>query len=139
TAGPPWPKLLGLCLTSTILFISARSRAEGLEPLDLKPVLGDWPFSSLGTDWMLPKGRQVLDGVPFRIDGAILLDATNSVQRCRPGRFKVEHIAVGRRFEKLHLLAASDFSIKEGSTVGVVKLQYSDGSEETIAVNSVEH
>src|SRR5258705_4159661 len=101
--------------------------AETPEPLDLKPVLGDWPFSSLGADWMLPRGKQVLDGVPFQIDGAILLNASNSVQRSRPGKFKVEHIAVGRRVEKLHLLDATDFGVKEGVAVGIIGLRYADG------------
>src|ERR1044071_4680430 len=89
---------IGCALVAALRVLYA---AESPEPLDLKPVLGDWPFASMGSDWMLSKGRQVLDGVPFQIDGAILLNASNSVQRSRPGKFKVEHIAVGRRFEKL--------------------------------------
>src|SRR5262249_6981065 len=75
----------------------------------------------------------------FQIDGAILLNASNSVQRSRPGKFKVEHIAVGRRFEKLHLLAATDFGVKEGVQAGIIRLQYADGSYDTIAIKSGEH
>jgi hypothetical protein len=134
-----WAHPVRLWAACALLTTSLAGGAEPPEPLDLKAVLGDWPFSSLGADWMLPKGKQVLDGVPFQIDGAILLNATNSVQRSRPGKFKVEHIAVGRHFEKLHLLAASDSNAKEGVTVGIIRLQYGDGSEDTLVVRSIEH
>src|SRR5690242_1163578 len=104
-----WVNPIPLCVSCALVAAAPLLyAATPPEPLDLKPSLGEWPFASLGAKWMLPIGRQVLDGVPFQIDGAILLNASNSVQRSRPGKFKVEHIAVGRRFEKLHLLAAMD-------------------------------
>jgi hypothetical protein len=72
--------------------------------------------------------------VPFQIDGLLLLNASNSVQRARPGRDKIEHIVVGRRFQRLHLLAATDSDAKDGMLAGIMRVHYGDGSDATLEI-----
>src|SRR5260370_18859043 len=122
-----------------VMGLAIAQGTENIQTFDLKPVLGQWPFSNLGADWMLPSGNQVLDGVPFQIDGLVLLNASNSVQRARPGRDKIEHIVVGRRFELLHLLAATDSDGKDGMLAGIVRVHYGDSSDAALGIRYGEH
>jgi protocatechuate 3,4-dioxygenase beta subunit len=110
-------------------------RAGQAETLDLKPFVGPSPFESIQADWLLPRGRQVLDGTPFQIDGVILLYASNSAQRTRPGRTNVTDIPVGQRFERLHLLAGSHSSASDGTLMATIRLRYVDGSDAALEVH----
>ncbi|MDB6125720.1 MAG: hypothetical protein JWQ71_4713 [Pedosphaera sp.] len=113
--------------------------AEPIQTLDLKPFVGPSPFQSIGADWLLPRGKQVFDGIPFQIDGAILLYGTNVAQKTRPGRTNVNNIPVGRRFDKLHLLAAAHSSSTEGITIAKIHLLYVDGSDTTLDIRYGDH
>ena len=108
--------------------------AGEIQPLNLKPFVGPSPFESIQADWLLPRGRQVLDGTPFEIDGVILLYATNPGQRAHPGRTNVTDILVGQRFERLHLLAGSHSSAGDGTLMATVRLRYADGSDAALGV-----
>ena len=114
-------------------------RAGQTQPLDLKARVGLSPFETINADWLLPRGRQVLDGTPFQIDGVILLYATNPAQRARPGRTNVNDIAVGQRFERLHLLAGSHSSTADGTVIAKFQLHYADGSNTALEVRYGDH
>jgi uncharacterized GH25 family protein/protocatechuate 3,4-dioxygenase beta subunit len=109
-------------------------RAGQTQPLDLKPFVGPSPFENIQADWLLPRGRQAIDGTPFQIDGVILLYATNAGQRTRPARTNVNDIPVGQRFERLHLLAGSHSSAADGTVMAKVRLIYADGSTTALEV-----
>ena len=130
-------KRLSLLAMAIGLFtLPATLRGAEIQTLDLKPGLGEWPFPNLGVAWLLPQGRQVIDGVPFQIDGLVLLYSTNNAQRGRPGRQKVEHIVAGQRFERLHLLAASDSDARKPILAGIIRLQYGDGTDAKLEIRA---
>jgi hypothetical protein len=109
-------------------------RGEPSQTLDLKAFVGPSPFVTVNVEWLLPRGRQVLDGTPFQIDGVILLYATNYAQRAKPARTNINGIAVGQRFDRLHLLAGSHSSAPDGTTIARIRLHYADGSHAMVDV-----
>ncbi len=121
------------------LFASAR--AGTVQPLDLKSFTGPSPFETSKAEWTLPRGRQVLDGTPFQIDGVVLFYATNPVQtRTRAG---ISNITVSltpqlRRFDRLHLLAAVDNTGKDHIPVATIRFLYSDSSDATAELRTGE-
>ncbi|EEF59349.1 hypothetical protein [Pedosphaera parvula] len=124
-----------LWVLTIVSWLALSLRAESIQTLDLKTHVGPSPFDFQNAEWLLPRGQQVLDGVPFQIDGAILLYATNSYQKTHPGRTNVNDIAVGRKFEKLHLLTAADTTgTKQGASAGTIQLVYADGSTNFLEV-----
>jgi hypothetical protein len=76
-------------------------------------------------------GRQIFDGLPFQIDGrACLYGRILAAQRERPASAYPDIIGVkvGRAFDELHLLHATQFTDREGETVAKVRLNYADGT-----------
>ncbi len=73
-------------------------------------------------------GRQVIDGLPFQIDGEALLigQAFDRYGDNLPDIFG--GIRVGREFEELHLIHHSAYADVEGQTVARVRLNYADGT-----------
>jgi hypothetical protein len=126
------PKKLALIAAGSALALPLY--AGQVQPLDLKPFVGPSPFETIHADWLLPRGRQVLDGTPFQIDGVILLYANNSAQRTRPGRTNVTDIPVRQRFERLHLLSGSHSSASDGTLIATLRLRYVDGSDAALAI-----
>ncbi|HEU5395939.1 MAG TPA: carboxypeptidase-like regulatory domain-containing protein [Verrucomicrobiae bacterium] len=91
-------------------------------------------FDDVRAPWLLPKGPQVLDGVPFQIVGVVQLAGSG-----RPGGQghqdapnAVKDIPVNLAFERLHLLTAVDGSTDEGAVVARIELLYQDGSSATL-------
>ena len=110
--------------------------ADTLEPVDLKLHVNFSAFDDINAPWLLPKGLQVFDGVPFQVDGVIQLAGSG-----RPGGSghpdapdNVTGILVESGFEELHLLMAVDGSTDEGAEVARIKLVYSDGSKATLSI-----
>jgi protocatechuate 3,4-dioxygenase beta subunit len=124
---------LGLLFATAGLFFAARG--EPIQPLDLKPHAGLSLFDSSRVEWLLPRGAQSFGGVPFQIDGALLLYGSNGSQKSRPARTNIEPIAVGRPFQALHLLAGAQTSIKDGTAIASIRLEYANGSNAVLAVN----
>ncbi|HEX3719197.1 MAG TPA: hypothetical protein VH595_14670 [Verrucomicrobiae bacterium] len=107
-------------------------RAQSVETLDLKPFVGLSPFDTIGAAHLPPRGRQVLDGVPFQIDGVVALDGGGK------GRTNVSNILVGRAFERLHLLAAT----RNGGNYTVaatIRLAYADQSGASLELRFGRH
>ncbi len=118
----------------TVLAFGTSSHAASVETIDLKAFVRPALFESIGVEWTLPHGRQVLDGTPFQIDGEILLYRTNSAQKALTARTNVNNIPVGRRFERLHLLAGAESSTSDGAIIAKVRLSYADGSNSALDV-----
>ncbi len=124
--------IAGLCLAFT-------SFAQTVHTIDLKQFVGPSPIEATHAEWLVPRGQQVLDGVPFQMDGAILLYSTSWLQKSKPARTNVNDIPVGQRFELLHLLAAAQQGTEGKPLLAKVRLNYMDGSNAVIDIQYGEH
>lgn len=88
----------------------------------------------------LPQGDRLLDGVRFRI-GPGRLQLGSTVLKHRPR--SIQGIAIGRRFQRLHLLhgtawggggAQSKTFVPDGTLIGFYTLRYEDGERVAIPV-----
>jgi uncharacterized GH25 family protein len=112
---------LGRGLGALSLFIVWQAGAQSIETISLKPFAGASPFDEIGAAHLLPRGRQVLDGVPFQIDGVVSLDGGGT------GRTNINGVSIGHAFGRLHLLAAThNGSVSNGTVVARVQLIYAD-------------
>lgn len=107
----------------------------GPEPpmLDLSPFFWERFVTPERTNMELVtvSGRQVFDGLPFQVDGrACLYGRALAYQRQRPASAYPDIIGVkvGRAFDELHLLHATQFTDLEGETVAKVRFNYADGT-----------
>lgn len=85
----------------------------------------------------VPTGDQTLAGVKFKIDKKYI--QLNSPLLKDPKPEKVEGINVGRKLEKLHLLHSTIFGnanpkVEDGTVIAEYKVNYDDGTAETIKV-----
>ena len=109
---------------------------DTFQPLNLILFTNFSAFDDIQAPWLLPKGLNVFDGVPFQVDGVIQLAGS-----ARPGGQghvnapdSVTKIPVNSGFEELHLLTAVDGNADEGAEVARIKLVYSDGSKATLSL-----
>jgi hypothetical protein len=109
--------------------IAGRVWAEPAHPLDLKPFVGK--SSTVGVYLIFPHGQQVLDGIPFQIDGPIYFYSTNVAQKSLPGITNLTLKTAGK-FDKIHLLATTDSDGPDGAEIANLRLHYTDGSEKTL-------
>lgn len=90
----------------------------------------------------LPQGKQTLDGVLFKI-GPGLLQVASTELNTMPE--KIDGIAVGRPFAKLHILHGTNFGgglnkpgddwyVQDGTLIGKYLVHYEDGTSETIPI-----
>src|SRR4030095_16408037 len=101
---------------------------SSLEPIDLSGLTGQSQFDRYEGEWLLPRGRHVLDGVPFQIDGVIELYGRAATQSSLQIRTNVNDIPVKKPFAELHLLCAMAKTDSDGTTVATLQLNYADGS-----------
>ncbi|MGZ4972513.1 MAG: hypothetical protein ACXWDN_07120 [Limisphaerales bacterium] len=106
--------------------------AGEINTVSLKPYLTDSPFDSVKADWLLPRGRRVFDGVPWQIDGVVLLYADSYLQQEKPERTNINNIPIGHKFDRLHLLAAAQTFTKGTPIIAKIHLQYTDGNTSTL-------
>lgn len=76
-------------------------------------------------------GRQIIDGLPFQLDGWVeLFGKTASSRSGGKGRpDTIKGIRIGRKFDELHLVHYTTWPDVEGETVAYVVLHYGDGTE----------
>ena len=84
------------------------------------------------------RGRQVVAGVPFQIDGVVEV-AGASARFSNVGRTNVHDIPIGTAFDRLHLLAAASRDVNEGVALARIRLRYADGSETEVAIEYGRH
>jgi len=113
--------------------------AGEISPVDLKPFLGKTQFDDIDAPWLLPKGRQVINGVPFQLDGVVELAGT-SARFANVGRTNINNVPVGRSGERLHLLlAASRGGFDDGTPFAKLILNYADGSNSVVELKYGHH
>jgi len=110
-----------------------------IEPIDLSRFAGKSQFDRYDGEWLLPRGRQVLNGVPFQIDGVIELYGRAATQGSLNMRTNVNDIPAGKQFEALHLLCAMAKTDADGTTVATLQLNYADGSSTKLALDYGRH
>ncbi|EEF59347.1 carboxypeptidase regulatory-like domain-containing protein [Pedosphaera parvula] len=129
-------RILNFLLLLTLCFsVTLGALAEGLQPVDLKAFVGASPFQNINADYLLPRGRQVIDGTPFQIDGVIFVKGGKAASASTNSRV----IPVGRSFEKLHLLVSGQTKSPEGTAVGKIHLLYTDGTEADVELRFGDH
>lgn len=114
---------------AAVMCLAGAALAEPVQPIDLKAYTGISPVDGMGADWQAPHGRQVLDGIPFQIDGVISFSGSNTTQRAHPGRTNLADIHTTAHFERLHLLCGADADGPKGTLVARIHFLYADGSE----------
>jgi hypothetical protein len=133
TVEPLEPTYLGLKAVSIDNPIVARSREAGPDLVDLSKFYDaslddDW-FQHYGHDLQdVPRGVQMLGGVPFDVRGLIQLAGTKSMDVAGvvfPET--VEGIPVNRKGRRLHFLQACGWSAEVGAKLGDYVIHYADG------------
>lgn len=80
-------------------------------------------------------GRQVIDNLPFQIDGLVLLyGKTEASRSSKPLPDTVKGIRIGRKFDDLYMIHYTSWPDVEGQTVAYVCLNYADGTESIFPV-----
>src|SRR5262245_15248210 len=103
-----------LCgLMASLGLASTLGAADNIKSINLTPFLGTNQYKTVGADWLLPRGRQIVEGVPFRIDGVLELAGT-SARFSNVQRTNINNIPVGSSFERLYVLGAASRDVKEG-------------------------
>ncbi len=116
-----------------LVSIAMAAGAPAFRTVDLKPFLGRSQFQTIGAEWVLPRGRQRVEGVPFQVDGVVEV-AGSSSRFSNVGRTNVNDIPIGASFERLHLLAAASRDVKEGELVARLQLHYADGTKAEVRI-----
>jgi hypothetical protein len=130
-------------LASGLALGAPAPKSDGLTYIDLQPkanqkladdIGGRTPNNTLGT---VPTGEQTLAGVKFKIGEGFVHLGSPLLKVEKPE--KVEGIAVGRKVDKLHFLHSTLFGrgnpvIEDGATVAEYRVNYDDGTADTIAL-----
>jgi len=127
-----------------------RNRAYGLDTPSHDPHtpanlidLRDFYTASLDADWRasrfsrhnlsgLARGRQVLGGVEYEVQGLVQLSSTLLETRQLHYPQKVQGIQVQQRCRRLHFLHAADSATGYGDTVAIYTVRWADGREEKV-------
>jgi hypothetical protein len=121
------------CLTDgTNRYASATVMADERQPRVLDITRFVKPFRAFGQNvstFQPISGRQVIDGLPFEVDGqAVIFGQTCVLLRHETFPLSLTGIAIGRRFDELHLLHQTRFADAEGTTIARIRLNYADGT-----------
>ncbi|MFO1477525.1 MAG: M56 family metallopeptidase [Verrucomicrobiota bacterium] len=108
--------------------VSPAAGAESQEPLclDIRRFYHDLmsrpedPLKAFG-------GRQVIDGLPFQLDGEAMLFSTSSSETDLP--LELSGIRIDRRFDELDLIDYAGWPDVDGETVAFIRLNYADGTQ----------
>jgi hypothetical protein len=129
--------LLGLVLITILAIVcltKGRHADHVIDPtlpavIDLKPFYTR-AFLPDGSDSMFHgyAGRQVIDGLPFDIDGKIALFGKENADRNRDYPNEISAIKIGHKFDELHLVHAVEWREYYGCPVATVRLHYADGT-----------
>ena len=100
--------------------------------LDLSTYYTDHFPEPKGSNSKSINGEKTFDGIPFRVRGRAVLYGQNDA--ARQERPDLKGIEVGRRFDELHLLHTTRWPDFEGRTIARIRLNYEDGTHETMAI-----
>jgi hypothetical protein len=113
----PWQSLVRLTLPPSISRPIMTVRPSGLR-------VGEWAD--------VPRGHQLLGGIPFEVNGMIKIIGEGARKDQRTYREQVEGIAVGKKFDRLHLLHTAHYPAADGTPYARIVLHYADGSTGTL-------
>jgi len=97
----------------------------------------------LGNDAAGIYRRQVFDGLPFHVDGRLVVFGQSQVNWDNRGKTNGNAgarypdklgIPVGRKFEELHLIHATYWPDVEGETIALIRLNYQDGTKAELPI-----
>ena len=111
-------------------------KEDALQVIDLSRFYKD----RLGNDAAGIYRRQIFDGLPFHVDGRIVVYGRSQVSWDNRGKPKADNnsnsgypdktgIPVGRKFEELHLIHATYWPDVDGETIALIRLNYDDGTK----------
>jgi uncharacterized GH25 family protein len=101
--------------------------SSGITPVDLTAYYDKSSSWNGASAWeVVPHGGATLGGVPFTVDGLLRLSGTGDSTKSY--RQKVDGIAVGKKFGRLHLLHLTGATGPADLTYARVILHYGDGS-----------
>ena len=113
------------------LFITAiaASAADGWQTIDLRAFTNFSVFELRKPEWLLPRGRQVFDGVPFQVDGVVQVASLDFVPEFKDALRTTKPIPINQTFDQLHLLTAVVGNPPpESNTVARLRFAFRDGS-----------
>lgn len=73
-------------------------------------------------------GHQIVDGLPFDIDGELVLYGKSAAERNVLHPDQIEGIKIDRKFDELHLIHAMQWREYYGCPVATVRLNYEDAT-----------
>ena len=116
------------------LMLAGTSMAGGLDPalpcpLDLTPFYvqtflpdgSDSPYHGFA-------GLKIIDGLPFHIDGKIVVYGQEYADRGETYSYALTGIKIGHKFDELHVIHAGDWRDYYGCPVATLRLHYADGT-----------
>jgi len=129
----PFSLWLALAGMFSLSCVTGAKADDGTLPfaLDLKPFY-NYPFvTASGTNRPYHEmfGRQVIDGLPFELDGKLLMDGRND-----NGKPVVSGIKIGREFAELHLVHTAQWHEYHGCPIATIRLHYADGASHDFAL-----
>src|SRR5262249_13885672 len=89
-------------------------------------------LSDLGDSLTPESPIRILQGVPFLLDGLVLVGPGYAGDVKRPGQ--VRGTPVGRKAARLYFLDACHYSTTRGAEIGSYVVHYADGSSTTIPI-----
>ena len=82
------------------------------------------------------QGRQVIDGLPFQIDGEAILYGKTQASQNNSSVYQdaFTGIRINRAFDELHLIHATKWPDVEGQIIARIRLNYADGTRQEFPV-----
>ncbi len=117
----------------TLWPVEVKGDNQNSQPLDLSEFYPDGPVPHAILD--LFSGRQIIDGLPFQIDGRIrLYGQYRSDAPKHPLPNSIKGIRISRKFDDLHLIHHAMWPDVEGQPIAYIRLNYIDGDEFLYAI-----
>ena len=127
--------LFGLALGGAALADPAASQRAVLDPalpysIDLSPfyVQTLQPDGTSSAWYQGFGGLKTIDGLPFHIDGKIMLYGKEYADRGDVYSYALTGIKIGHKFDELHLIHAGEWRDYFGCPVATLRLNYADGT-----------
>jgi peroxiredoxin len=132
---------LGAAVALLVAFTAVHARAAQPLPLDLSRFQHTSFFNPnlKGPPSALPKGVQTIDGLPFQFTGRAQFAGQIHDSRNQPGHQSATGIAVGTRFDELHLVHHAFWPDENGKAIATIRLNYTDGSSAEIPIQYGNH
>ncbi len=105
-------------------------------PIDLSPhYVTKWDTIRPGTSWSaVPKGEQVIDGVPFQLGGLIEVSGMGALQDAKGFPTRVSGVVIGRKAGALHVIHGAGYAVPDSTTIGKLVLHYANGEKRSLPI-----